>query len=145
MDCSIVQHNLFAYREDGLPPDIKRDFEAHLSECESCKLLLSGFKSMEAVIEKAKIADPNPFVTTRIIQHIEDELTSKDKKRGFVLRPILLTLTVLGAVVLGFTIGKSGYDRISGNEKNINLIENLKTELHIPDFVDENNALPVNE
>jgi predicted anti-sigma-YlaC factor YlaD len=145
MDCSIVQHNLFAYSEDDLQPDIKRDFEAHLSECESCKQLLSDFKSLEAIIEKNRTAEPNPFMATRIIQYIEDNPISSGRKRVFELRPILVTLTVAGAIVLGFTIGKSGYDRINGNDNNTNQIENLKTELYIHDFIDENNTLLVNE
>jgi predicted anti-sigma-YlaC factor YlaD len=145
MDCSIVQHNLFAYLEDDLQPDIKRDFEAHLSECKSCKKLLAGFQSVDAMIEKAKSVDPNPFMTTRIIQYIEDDLTSRSKKHGFVLRPVLVTLTVLGAIVLGYTIGKSGFERVRGYDENKTQIENLKTELYIHDFIDENNTLLVNE
>lgn len=145
MDCSIVQHNLFAYREDDLQPDIKKDFEAHLSGCESCRRLLTDFQSVEIIIEKARAAEPNPFLATRIIQFIENNQLSKSRKRAFILRPILVTLTIAGAIVLGFTIGKSGYDRISGDDKNANLIENLKTELYIHDFIDENNILLVNE
>jgi predicted anti-sigma-YlaC factor YlaD len=145
MDCKIVQHNLFAYLDDELRPDIKRDVEAHLSGCDSCKQLLANFLSVETIIEKSKAAEPNPFMATRIIHHIEDNLISRKSRKVFVLRPILVTLTVTGAIVLGFTIGKSGYDRINGVDNNAEQIENLKTELHIHDFIDENNTLLVNE
>jgi len=79
-------------------------------------------------------------MATRIIQHIEDDLTSQGKKRGFMLRPILVMLTFVGAIILGFAIGKSGFDRINGYDANKNQIENLKTELYIHDFIDENNT-----
>jgi predicted anti-sigma-YlaC factor YlaD len=145
MDCNIVHHNLFAYRENDLEPGIKGKFEAHIAECESCKKLLAGFQSMEALIEKARTAEPNPFIATRIIDHIEKDLAGQPKSQGFVLRPILVTLTVLGAIALGYTIGKNGFDRIIGPVENINQIENLKTELYIHDFIDENTTLLINE
>jgi len=145
MECSIVHHNLFAYRDGDLQPDLKKDIEAHISECKSCKQLISGFQSIEAIIEKAKSVDPNPFSSTRIIQHIENELKSNKKERVFVLRPILVTLTVVTAIAMGFAIGKTGFDRISGDDANQNQLENLKTELFIHDFVDENKTLFVNE
>jgi predicted anti-sigma-YlaC factor YlaD len=145
MDCKIVQHNLFAYLEDELSPDIKRDFETHISECESCKKLLADFQSVETIIGKSKASEPNPFISTRIIQFIEDKLLSKRRKSIVILRPILVTLTVAGAIVLGFTIGKSGYERINGNNEYTNQIENLKTELHITEFIDESNTILVNE
>jgi len=145
MDCRIVQHNLFTYRENDLPPGITRDIEAHISECESCKKLLAGFQSVETLIEKDRAAEPNPFIATRIILYIENDLARQSKKRGLILRPILVTLTVLGAVALGYTIGKSGFDRIIGPVDNNNQIENLKTELYIHDFIDENTTLIINE
>ena len=145
MDCKIVHRHLIAYQEDTLLPDIKSNIEAHLSTCKSCKQLYSGFHSMEAIIEKAQAAQPNPFMTTRIIQHIENELTGRATKRGLALRPILLTLTVLCAIVMGYAIGKSSFDRINAPGKNQNQIENLKTGLFIHDFIDENKTLFVNE
>ena len=72
-------------------------------------------------------------------------LTNPAKNRGFVLRPVLLTLTVIGAIVLGFAIGKSGSDRINRSDENNSQIENLKTELYIHDFIDENNTILINE
>jgi predicted anti-sigma-YlaC factor YlaD len=144
MDCSTVQHNLFAYLEDNLPCDIKREIEAHLSDCESCKQIFTGFRSIEAIMAKTRTVDPDPFVTTRIIQRIENELTGRWKKRAFILRPILVMLTVAGAIVIGYTVGKSRFERINGFDENQDQIENLKTGLFIHDFIDENNTISVN-
>ena len=145
MDCKIVHRHLIAYQEDNLQTDIRRAFDAHLSECNSCKNLLCGIQSVEAIIDKAKAADPNPFMTTRIIQHIENELKDREKNQGLALRPILATLTVLCAIVMGYAIGKSSFDRVNGYDNNKNQIENLKTGLFIHDFIDENKTLFVNE
>jgi predicted anti-sigma-YlaC factor YlaD len=145
MECRIVQHNLFTYHEGHLAPGLKKDIEAHLSECGSCKQLLTGIQAMEAAIENSKAAEPNPYITTRIMQHIDNELINPEIKHFFVLRPILLTLTALCAIAVGIVIGKSSFDRISVNDENQNQIENLKAELFIHDFIDENKTLLVTE
>jgi len=145
MDCKIVHRHLIAYQEDNLQPGFKSNLEAHFLECTSCKQLLAGIQSVEAIIDKAKAADPNPFMTTRIIQHIENELTGRGIKQDLALRPIFVTLTVICAMVMGYAIGKSSFDRVNGYDNNKNQIENLKTGLFIHDFIDENKTLFVNE
>lgn len=145
MDCKIVHHYLIDYQENNLQGGIKLDIEAHFSECESCRQLLTGFQSVEAIIEKARNADPNPYMATRIVQHIENELSTYKRTGIFVLRPILLTSTVISAIAIGILIGKVNSERISGNDENPSQIENLKTELFIHDFIDENKTLLVKE
>jgi predicted anti-sigma-YlaC factor YlaD len=145
MDCSFVQHNLVAYRDNNLQPGIRRDIESHLSGCDSCKKLLAGLDVVEKVIEEAKAAEPSPFAATRIISHIENNIEKKAEKRRLFFRPVLVTLAVLGAIALGFTIGKSGFNRINGTVDNKNRIETLKSDLYIHDFIEEDNTLLINE
>lgn len=145
MDCKIVHHNLLDYLENNLQPGTKKDIEAHISECESCRGLVSGFQSVEAIIEKTKETDPNPFMATRIVQYIENELTNYERNRVSVLRPILVTSTVLCAIAIGVLIGKVNSDRLIVKDENQSQIENLKTELFIHDFIDENKTLLVKE
>ena len=131
MDCKTVHQNLINYQENNLPSGIKKDFEAHVTGCESCKRLVSGFQSVEALIEEAKKVEPDPFMATRIVQFIENELASRQKKRLYMLRPALVTLTTLCAIAVGIAIGKSSSDRINMINQNQNQIEDLKTELYI--------------
>jgi predicted anti-sigma-YlaC factor YlaD len=145
MDCSIVQHNLFDYMENKLSPDIRRDFEAHLSVCHSCTQIFTALQSMETAIEKSKKTETDPFIETRIIQRIENELTKHKNKRILSFRPILVTLTLICAIAMGFAIGKINSDRMKGSVEVQNQIENLKTELFIHDFIDENKTLLVNK
>jgi predicted anti-sigma-YlaC factor YlaD len=145
MDCSFVHNNLIAYRENNLQPDIRKDIESHLPGCGSCRKLLTALDSVEKVIEQTKAAEPNPFAVTRIIRYIENNLEKKDTKRGLVFRPILVTLAALGAIALGYTIGKSGFDRINGPVENKTQIETLKSDLYIHDFIEEDNTLLINE
>jgi hypothetical protein len=113
--------------------------------CEACKQLLDGFVAVSATIEKARAAEPGPFVITRIRQHIESELTKPEIKPSYALRPILLTLTMLCAIAAGIAIGKVNSDRISGYDEYQSQIEDLKTDLFIHDFIDENKTLVINE
>jgi len=145
MECRIVQRNLFTYHEGLLAPELKKDIEAHLSECGSCKQLLTGIQAMETAIENSKTAEPDPHITTRILQHIDNELLNPEIKHFFVMRPILITLTALCAIAAGIVIGKSSFERISMHNENQNQIESLKAELYIHDFIDENKTLLVTE
>lgn len=145
MDCNIVQHNLVAYRDKNLQPGIRRDIESHLSGCDSCKSLLAGLDVVEKVIEDAKAAEPNPFAATRIISHIENSIGKKTEKHGLVFRPVIVSLAVVGAIALGYTIGKSGFFRINGTVDNKTRIETLKSDLYIHDFIEEDNTLVINE
>jgi hypothetical protein len=145
LDCSIVELNLFDYLENKLQPNIRNAFEAHISVCPSCNKLLIGIQSIDVIIEKARMAEPDPFASTRIIQRIENELTKHENKRVRALRPILVTFTIICAIAMGFAIGKSRFDRVSGYADNQNQIENLKTELFIHDFIDENRTILINK
>jgi predicted anti-sigma-YlaC factor YlaD len=145
MDCSFVRHNLIAYRESKLPPDVRREIETHLSECESCRKIIAGWEYLERAIEQKKATEPNPFAATRIIRHIENNLDKKEGRKVLVLRPILVTLAALGAIAIGFTIGKSEFNRINGTNENKSQIETLKSDLYIRDFLEEDNTLVINE
>jgi len=147
MNCRIFQINIIDYQEDKLSPSIKREMDIHLSSCKSCEQLLSGFQTVEAIIANARKAESNPFMRTRIIQHVENELSKKRENRVVILRPILYTLSILGAIALGFVVGRAGSDRINrfSENNNQNQIENLRTGLYIHDFIDENKTLFVNE
>jgi predicted anti-sigma-YlaC factor YlaD len=145
MDCSFVQHKLVAYRENKLQTGTMREIESHLSGCDSCKSLLDALDVVEKVINEARAAEPNPFATARIINFIKNNLDKKEEKKGFVLRPVLVTLAVLCALTLGYTIGKSGFNRISRTDDTKTRIETLKSDLYIHDFIEENNTLIINE
>jgi predicted anti-sigma-YlaC factor YlaD len=145
MDCSFVQHNLVAYRDNNLQSAIRRDIESHLSGCDSCRMLLTGMDSLDKIIEKDRAVEPDPFISTRILTYLENNLEKKAEKRRLVFKPILVTLAVVGAIALGFTIGKSGFDRISGTVDNKTRIETLKSDLYIHDFIEEDNTLLINE
>lgn len=145
MDCSYIHKNLIAYRENNLPPGISKEFESHLSECQSCRTLFSGWENIERAIESARAAEPGPFVATRILQHIESSLEKKTGKGKLIFRPVLVTMAVIGAIALGVTIGKSGFERITASSGNKSQIETLKSDLYIRDFIEEDNTLLINE
>jgi predicted anti-sigma-YlaC factor YlaD len=144
-DCHIVEHNLFDYLENRLSGESRRDVEAHLSGCESCRELVDSIESVENIIRKARSAETDPFVATRIIQHIENTLEPVKHKHSGAIRPVLLALTLACAVATGFFIGKINSERLQGYAENQSQVENLKTELFIHDFIDEDKTLQVNK
>jgi anti-sigma factor RsiW len=136
MDCKEFQDHLFAYTEGELLPEKRRAMETHARECLSCGRLLEGFRVMEATIQREREVEPNPFATTRIMQHLENEDQRRSRQVVSVLRPVALALALFLALSIGFIIGNHGLsrtERVSSGQE----IETLRTDLYISDFVDE--------
>jgi hypothetical protein len=56
-----------------------------------------------------------------------------------ILRPISVSFLLLAAVIIGFSIVKPWETRFSDNIDHQNDIQVMKSELNIPDFIDEDN------
>ena len=144
MDCRDFQNNLFAYMEGELTHEFRDAMAEHTMLCGSCSRLLAGFLAIERAIELDKAQEPNPFFATRILQ----QLANDKKKHGLftfpVLRPVMLTLALLAALMTGFFIGNHGMSRKSQVSFENNQIEVLKSDFHVHDFVDEDITLLTN-
>lgn len=56
MNCSAVQHNLSAYHDDELSPDLRAAVEEHLHTCHDCTARLMAFRELSRVA--ADLNDP---------------------------------------------------------------------------------------
>jgi len=141
--------NLFSYQEKQLPDKENKEFEAHLHSCSECSRIVSEFQSVTSVIELRKTDEPNPFAGTRIVQRIESEMESiKEKSDPLflrVLRPLSVSALLLIAVIIGFSIVKQGEQGIIENINHQNDIQSIKSDLNIPDFVDEDETFFANK
>jgi len=141
MDCTFVRSNLFSYQEQQLFGKELIEFEDHLHSCEECYRIVSEFQSVTSLIDKKKSIETNPFIRTRILQSIETRRKEAGKgAKPFtlrILRPISLSFVLLIAIVLGFSIGKQKETRLSNFDNHQIDLQALKTELNIPDFIDE--------
>jgi hypothetical protein len=144
MDCTDVKKYLMDYSDGGLSPELENAIDEHAGHCGSCAGLLAGYKTLEAAISGQKSKAPLPFAATRILQRLENEADSHNRIALTVLRPVLITLALLVALMAGFLIGNAGYSRIVAPETGTSRVETLKSELFIHDFVDEDITLVAN-
>ena len=90
--------------------------EQHAGHCESCAALMAGYRALDQAIAARKAIAPKPFAATRILQAIENREHSRSRTAVTVLRPVLITLALLVALMAGFLIGNAGYSRIAAPE-----------------------------
>ncbi len=136
MDCRDVQNNLFAYGEGTLSSEKAAALEEHAGRCASCANLLKDYRALESAIEQEKAREPNPFATTRILQHLEKNQHPPASQAVPFLRPVFITLTLILAAGLGFLIGTQGGANTSP-EATGQSVEVLKKELFINHFTAE--------
>ena len=141
MDCTFVRSNLFSYQEQQLSGKELFEFEDHLHSCDKCSRIVLEFQSVTSLIDKKKSIETNPFIRTRILLSIETQMREAGKEANpFIhrlLRPMSLSFVLLIAIVIGFSIGKQKETRFSNNNNHLNDLQAMKTELNIPDFIDE--------
>ena len=144
MDCYFVRSNLFSYQEKQLPDREYKEFNDHLHSCKECNRIVSEFQSVSSFIDEKKSVQPNPFIQTRILQRIAAQMEGAGGRQNPLFQRILSTISVsffmLIAVIIGFSIVKLSEPRIFENINHQNDIQAMKSELNIPDFIDEYNA-----
>ena len=142
MDCLFVRDHLFSYLEAQLPGEEKAAFEEHLHACDVCSRLTSGFKSVVSSIENKRAEDPDPFIRTRTIQRIENELERSGEKSNSLFRrslqPVMFSVLFVIAVGVGFFIGNKIDHAFYVSHDHDRKIQEMKSDLFIEDFIDEN-------
>jgi anti-sigma factor RsiW len=148
MDCKQIKSQVLAYAEDTLPAEARSAVDEHLAVCHSCRELVAHFCTFEAIINNDRTLEPNPFSSTRILQHIENELESGQPgvlhRLATVLRPVLVAVSLAIALLIGWAIGNSQANRsalASGDQT----IETLRTELFITELMDEDKTFFTNQ
>ena len=144
MDCKEFQNSLFAAEEKELSPGTRGEMERHIMGCESCARLRDGFHAFERAIDAEKALEPSPFVTTRIMQRLENGQVKRWQLTFPVMRPAIITFLLLAALVTGFLVGNHGTTRKSQVASGTNQVEILRSELYVVDFVEEDNTLLTN-
>ena len=144
IDCSFIRSNLFSYQEKRLSDTANKEFEDHLHSCEECSRIFSDFQSVLSLIDKKKSDEPNPFMQTRIIQRIESQMEEENEKPipifQRILRPISVSFMLLIAIIIGFSLVKQRHEGFANITNHQNSIQAMKSELSIPEFIDEDNT-----
>jgi anti-sigma factor RsiW len=149
MNCNNIRENLFRYTDHMMPEEERSAFEAHLNTCTECSATVSGTLSFESLIEKEKAAEPSPFAATRILQRLESEsergVYHHRQRISHLLQPALVAASLILALFIGFVIGRNGGLKTDTKAVNIRQVDNLRSDLFIPDFIDEEQSLLSNK
>jgi anti-sigma factor RsiW len=142
--CSFVRTSLFAYFENTMPPEERREFETHLLSCPECSAIFNELRLFPSVIAEKKAAEPNPFAATRILQALEREHEKYDRHAlpGFIrlARPAVFALFLGLAVFLGVLLGKLGTHNFTGQLNENDELQYIKSDLNLGAITDENNT-----
>lgn len=131
--------------EGSLSPEQEARFNAHLEQCSSCSSLAREFHLLGETIIKEKRLEPNPFLKTRILQHIDNHNLDAHSERGYhlprILQPAIITISLVAALLTGYLLGRQA---TPGNPQSAMIreqIEVLRSDLFTTDFIDENKSL----
>ncbi len=108
MNCSSCQKQLESFIAGNLSSDIQMNLKTHLEECEACHKVYTAMVITNKVISQEKELKVNPFISTRIMEHIKQhEEISVNRNFGWskVLQPALLTVSVALALFIGISAG----------------------------------------
>jgi hypothetical protein len=144
MDCHYFRDNLLAFAEKDLPSSAMTEMDQHRKGCSECSLLSAEFSHLAKYIDEEKSIEPRPFAETRLMVGINSHL---DNKRitpvNWVvenLQPALLSIVIISAIAIGIFIGSRGERWYSSNQLTDEQIESMRSDLNVPDFMDEDNT-----
>jgi len=144
MDCTFINNNLFALAEDHLPATERALAKEHIAGCATCSARVSSFSAIMEVIEKDRKTEPNPFLSTRILQKMESQGAAANYNIFLriprVLQPALAAVLILLAVLTGFFAGKQGkqLSQVPAYERTLN---EMKAQMFISELNDEDKTV----
>ncbi len=148
MDCSQFKSDLSAFREGTQPAEMHDLCEQHLSSCRACSRLVSEFDKVDMLIEQVKAAEPNPFAATRILQRLENEVDTPQKRYPVVwvrvLRPAAIAVALLCGILIGSYTAKNDAAPLNQVINTTGNIDFLRSNLFISEFADEDKILVIN-
>jgi hypothetical protein len=144
MDCNLFRDNILAFSEKTLPSPLMEILVKHVNECEECSLILSEFNHIAEYIKNESAIEPRPFAETRIYEGVSSFLALRNNSIAFrisrKLQPAFIGLVVIVSIVIGILIGHRGERQYSTNQPTDEQIESMRSDLNVPDFMDEDNT-----
>ena len=137
MNCASFRNSIFAWSENDFSSFSADEFTAHSKECAECSQLLEEFNKTLAIIEQAKLIEPEPFAATRLLQKLENHQESEGlwffPVSTPVLRPLYVGLGIVFAILLGVVVGFEESRII--RPMNYENLESVRSELNVPDVM----------
>jgi len=107
MECKATEKKLIFYIENTLPKGESSVVQDHLSTCSACSQKLAYLQETLSYIETEKALTPKPFLYTRTIGRMQQQVVPE--KLGGVkwLKPLAVAAALLVGLFFGFWMGQS--------------------------------------
>ncbi|MCH8127768.1 zf-HC2 domain-containing protein [candidate division KSB1 bacterium] len=126
MNCKEIKSHISSFIDGQLEHDLEHQTQAHLSECELCRLAFESDSEMKFLFQESVYAHEAPSKLKRKIR----KAISKDSRKetflfGFFNQPRLTVAAVLTVMVSAF-LGIQGYKMMTPvNHFDVSYVENL--------------------
>ncbi len=141
MDCKTLNRKLPDYFREKPDPELKREMDKHMEGCGDCQSLAERMQSLETVIDREKDVNVNPFMSSRILNYLENRMAVPEASRTYFWKPALVTLGLLAAMAVGITLGSGGAKMTMTEEDSL---DKIRSGLFVNDFMDENISINQN-
>ncbi|MBU2651065.1 MAG: zf-HC2 domain-containing protein [Bacteroidetes bacterium] len=141
MDCKTFYGKLPDYFRKEPDPEFKREMDKHMEGCVDCQRLAERIQSLETLIDREKEVKVNPFMTSRILNYLENRMAVPETPRIYFWKPALVTLGLLAAMAVGITLGSGGAKMTMTEEDSL---DKIRSGLFVNDFMDENISINQN-
>ncbi len=110
MDCEEYKDLFDLYISQTISDNDKTMFEAHIKNCLNCRNALLRLYAFDQFVKSEQQLAIDPYLASRIMACIEN-LEKKQNiatqwKYGKLLKPVILTLGIFTAIIIGNYIGK---------------------------------------
>lgn len=143
MDCNHFRDQILAFSEKQLTSAVMVEMHQHVAGCSECRLLYSEFSQIAVLIEQERNIEPKPFAETRLMGKINSRLENQSITTFpwlYKLQPVAISFIVISAIALGIILGTDGIRQYTSNQPGENQIESMRSDLNVPDFMDEDNT-----
>lgn len=112
MNCETARQKLGEYLDGEAPPDVKREIEAHLTECRGCDREVASIRNLAVMLASSRRPSVPAELWSAIERRLPNTTTAKrgrwhafTKPRAFALAASFLLLIGFGAVMMIWSDG----------------------------------------
>jgi anti-sigma factor RsiW len=92
--CNDIEHNLSAYLEGTLSPEVKTIVEEHLASCPHCTKAVENLKKTEKLAREMEEVEPPPWFAQKIMSHVREEAQLKESLFRKLFYPLHIKIPI---------------------------------------------------
>ena len=121
MNCELFHKEFDAWHKDILTPAMRDMVESHIKTCSDCNEFYRVQILTDRVIAGEKELQVNPYISARVMAEIENRQAEGKVFFPLILRPVLITVSMVAAIFLGVMMGSIPQRNLNGNELPVEL------------------------